>query len=171
MPYIIVIILLLGAVAMGGVSTQRLLATLEKNRKNAMRQIGVQLSSRFDALVVLLRFAEAIAAPQVQILTDKVRTHRKAVTESTSADDVTAQEALIAEALTELSALEEQYPALKAGDGYADALAAAAQYEKMLCTSRLIYNDSVTKLNRTLRRFPIGCIGGLLGFRPQEYLS
>ncbi|MEG2037734.1 MAG: LemA family protein, partial [Ruthenibacterium sp.] len=60
MPYIIVIILLLGAVAMGGVSTQRLLATLEKNRKNAMRQIGVQLSSRFDALVVLLRFAEAI---------------------------------------------------------------------------------------------------------------
>ena len=44
-------------------------------------------------------------------------------------------------------------------------------YEKMVRTSRLIYNDSVTKLNREIRMFPVSLIAGMLGFRQRDYLE
>jgi len=40
----------------------------------------------------------------------------------------------------------------------------------MVRTSRLIYNDSVTKLNREIRMFPVSAIAGMLGFGQREYL-
>ena len=48
---------------------------------------------------------------------------------------------------------------------------AVDSYEKMVRTSRLIYNDSVTKLNRELRMFPTSLLAGALGFRPRAYLE
>ncbi|MPN30829.1 hypothetical protein SDC9_178300 [bioreactor metagenome] len=45
------------------------------------------------------------------------------------------------------------------------------QYENMVRTSRLIYNDSVTKLNRAIRMFPANMIAGLLGFSKRAYLE
>ena len=44
-------------------------------------------------------------------------------------------------------------------------------YEKMIHTSRLIYNDNVTRLNRELRLFPTSLIAGVFGFREREYLN
>ncbi|WP_246241183.1 LemA family protein [Anaerocolumna sedimenticola] len=41
----------------------------------------------------------------------------------------------------------------------------------MVRTSRLIYNDSVTKLNREIRMFPVSMIAGMLRFRKREYLE
>ena len=35
----------------------------------------------------------------------------------------------------------------------------------------MIYNDSVTKLNRELRMFPTSLFAGILGFRPRDYLE
>ena len=50
-------------------------------------------------------------------------------------------------------------------------MGAVDSYEKMIRTSGLIYNDSVTKLNRTVRMIPTSLIAGILGFRQREYLE
>ena len=52
---IIVIVLVLVLLAGWIISTQRRLVVMDENVNNAMSQIGVQLSSRFDALNMLLR--------------------------------------------------------------------------------------------------------------------
>jgi LemA protein len=44
-------------------------------------------------------------------------------------------------------------------------------FENMMRTSRLIYNDSVTKFNREIRMFPVSIISGMLGFRQRDYLE
>ena len=44
-------------------------------------------------------------------------------------------------------------------------------YEKMIHTSRLIYNDNVTRLTRELRLFPTSLIAGIFGFHEREYLD
>jgi LemA protein len=41
----------------------------------------------------------------------------------------------------------------------------------MVRTSRLIYNDSVTKYNRSTRMFPTSIVAGFLGFSKREYLE
>lgn len=43
-------------------------------------------------------------------------------------------------------------------------------FENMVRTSRLIYNDSVTKLNREIRMWPTSMIAGILGFHEKEQL-
>jgi len=48
---------------------------------------------------------------------------------------------------------------------------AVQTYENMVRTSRLIYNDSVSKLNREVRMLPVFMIAGALGFKQREYLE
>ena len=42
---------------------------------------------------------------------------------------------------------------------------------RMIYTSSLIYNDSVTRFNNTLKQKHFAPLAGLLGFAPREYLQ
>lgn len=48
------------------------LAIMDENINHSMNQIGVQLSSRFDALLSLLDFTKKYAGYEAQTLTDEV---------------------------------------------------------------------------------------------------
>lgn len=162
----IVVVLVLWAV-----SCQRRLAVMDENINNAMAQIGVQLSSRFDALTALLDLAKGYAAHESQTLIQTIQARRSVITATSTPDDVLKQEGVIAEALGRISMVAEQYPDLKANENYAKCMAAVDNYEKMVRTSRLIYNDSVTKLNRQLRMFPTSLVAGAFGFQQRGYLE
>jgi LemA protein len=84
---------------------------------------------------------------------------------------VKRQEGIITEALGRIAMVAEQYPELKANQSYIKTMDAVQTYENMVRTSRLIYNDSVTKLNREIRMFPVSLIAGMLGFRQRDYLE
>ena len=150
---IIVIVLVLVLLAGWIISTQRRLVVMDENVNNAMSQIGVQLSSRFDALTALLDLAKGYAAHESQTLIETIKSRRSVITAKSTPEDVLKQEGVISEALGRISMVAERYP------------------EKMVRTSRLIYNDSVTKLNRELRLFPTSLVAGLLGFRMRDYLE
>lgn len=169
MTLIIAVVLVLLVVWV--MSTRRSLAVMDENINNAMSQIGVLLSSRFDALTALLELTKGYAAHESQLLLETIRSRRSVITAKSTPDDVRKQEGLISEVLERISVAAEQYPALKAGEGYARCMNAVDSYEKMVCTSRLIYNDSAAKLNRTIRRFPTSLIAGLLGFHQRDYLE
>lgn len=44
-------------------------------------------------------------------------------------------------------------------------------YEDLSRMDRLLYNDSVTKLDQELRRFPASAFGRMLGFQKREYIE
>lgn len=168
---IIVIVLVLVLLASWVISTQRRLVIMDENVNNAMSQIGVQLSSRFDALTALIDLAKGYAAHESQTLIETIKSRRSVITAKSTPEDVLKQEGVISEALGRISMVAERYPELKADKGYAKCMDAVDSYEKMVRTSRLIYNDSVTKLNRELRLFPTSLAAGLLGFRTRDYLE
>ena len=152
------------------ISVRRRLVGMDENINNAMSQIGVQLSSRFDALTALLNLTKEYAAHESQTLIETIKSRRSVITATSTPEDVLKQEEVISEALNRISMVAEQYPELKANENYAKCMNAVDSYEKMVRTSCLIYNDSVTRLNRELRMFPTSLIGGVLGFRQREYL-
>lgn len=156
--------------ALWAVSCQRRLAVMDENINNAMAQIGVQLSSRFDALTALLDLTKGYAAHESQTLIETVKSRRSVITATSTPDDVLKQEGVISEALGRISMVAERYPELKANENYAKCMNAVDSYEKMVRTSRMVYNDSVTKLNRAIRMLPTCLIAGLLGFRQRDYL-
>ena len=171
MAVLIIIILLIILLGIWVVSTQRKLVVMDENINNAMSQIGVQLSSRFDALTALLDLAKGYAAHESQTIVENIKSKRSMITAKSTPGEVLQQEGVIAEALGCIAMVSEQYPELKADKSYIKCMGAVDSYEKMIRTSGLIYNDSVTKLNRTVRMIPTSLIAGILGFRQREYLE
>lgn len=152
-------------------SVQRRLVVLDENINNAMSQIGVQLSSRFDALTALLDLTKGYAKHESETLIETIKSRRSVITATSTPNDVLRQEGVITEALGRIAMVAEQYPELKANESYAKTMDAVNTYENLVRNSRLIYNDSVTKLNREIRMFPVSFIAGMLGFRQREYLQ
>ena len=170
-PTIIAILAVAAVIAMWFMSTQRRLVVLDENINNAMSQIGVQLSSRFDALTALLDLTKGYAKHESETLIETIKSRRSVITAKSTPDDVLRQEGVISEALGRIAMVSEQYPELKADKNYLKTMDAVQTFENMVRTSRLIYNDSVTKLNREIRMFPVSMIAGMLGFKQRDYLE
>ena len=153
------------------VSCRRRLVAMNENINDAMAQIGVQVSSRFDVLTVLLYLTKRYADDEAQTLIGTVRSRRSTITAISTPNDVLEQEEIIAGILERIFEMAERYPDLKVDENYVKYMNAVDSYEKMVGTSRLIYNDSVTKLNRELRMFPTSLIARVFGFRQRDYLE
>lgn len=153
------------------ISAQRSLAAMDENVNNAMSQIGVQLSSRWDALTALLDLTKGYAEHEYKTISDTIKMRRTTITAQSTAADVTAQENVITEALGKIMAVAENYPDIKANQNYMKTMDSVNSYENSVRQSRLIYNDSVTKLNRSIRMFPRSIIAGMMGFHARDYLQ
>lgn len=167
---ILIILAVVAIVIIWFISTQRKLVAMDENINNAMSQIGVQLSSRWDALGALLDLTKGYAQHEYNTLRD-ITSQRTSITASSSAADVNNQENIITEALGKIMAVAEAYPDLKANQNYLSTMNSVNEYENMVRTSRLIYNDSVTKLNRSIRMFPTSIAAGILNIGSREYLA
>ncbi|MEG1999355.1 MAG: LemA family protein [Bacteroidales bacterium] len=171
MEWIIIAGLVAALVLIGVITLKRKLTEMSNNVRNAMVQIGVQLSSRYDMLMTLLKLTEQYAGENMSGLLVSVENRRRTITATATPDDVVWQEAVIADALKAVSEAELQYPMLKENEEYLRLLEAVDGYGKMLDTSRFIYNDSVKKFNHNLSVFPANLVGPLLGFTRREYLG
>ncbi|WP_058302991.1 LemA family protein [Gorillibacterium timonense] len=167
---IIAIIAIAAVFMLWAISTQRKLVVLDENINNAMSQIGVQLFCRFDALTALLNLTKGYAKYESETLIETINSRRSVITAKSTPDEVLRQEGVISGALGRIALVTGQYPDVKTDPTYIKAMDAVQTFENMVRTSRLIYNDSVTKLNREIRLFPVSMIAGMLGFRQRKYL-
>jgi LemA protein len=150
------------------VSVQRKLVGLDENVNNAFNQISVLLESRFDALKALLDIAKGYAAHEFETITVAVSARSGKVT---TAAEVDVSNEFITKAASKINIVAEQYPELRANENYIKLMDSVNDYEKSVRQGRLVYNDTVTKLNRALRMFPTSLVGGMLGFKLRDYLA
>lgn len=170
MKIAIAVIIIVAVIILWVISTQRKLAVLDENINNAMSQIGVSLSSRWDALGALLDLTKGYAEHEYKTISDAVKM-RTGINAKSSAAEASAQENIITEAMGKIMAVAEAYPELRANENYIKTMDSVNQYENMVRKARLIYNDSVTKLNRAIRMFPASIVAGMLGFSARDYLQ
>lgn len=170
MSYVIAISAVALMLVLWVASAQKSFVAMDENINNAMTQIGVLLSSRWDALTALMDLTKDYATHEYETLTQIVKA-RRSITRDSTPEDINKQENVIAEALGKIMAVAENYPDLKADQAYIKTMDGVNQYENMVHTSRLIYNDSVTKLNRAICMFPALLIAGALGFSKRAYLE
>ncbi len=171
LPTFIAIVAIAAVIVLWIISAQRKLVVLDENIRNAMSQIGVQLSSRFDALTALLDLTKGYDKHESETLIETIKSRRSVITAKSTPDDVLHQEGIISETLGRIAMVTEQYPELKSNQNYKQTMDAVQSFENMVRTSRLIYNDSVTKLNREIRMFPVSMVAGMLGFQQRDYLE
>lgn len=171
LPTFITITVIVAVFVLWIISIQRRLTVLEENIKSAMSRIGMQLWSRFDALTALLDLTKSYTGHECETWIDTIKLSRKEIASKSKPDDVLSQEIIIAETLSRIVMVTEQYPQLKANETYIKTLEAVKTFENMVRTSCLIYNDSVVKFNREIRMFPVSMFATMMGFRQRGYLE
>ncbi len=152
------------------ISAQRKFVSSEEIVKNAMSQIGVQQSSRWDALTGLVELLKSYNEHEYNTLKDVIAA-RSGITANSTTAEAQAQEDLLQQALIQVRAISEQYPDIKANTMYTQTMNSVNTYENQVRTSRMVYNDSVTKYNRLVRQFPDSLAASLLHFKEKDYLK
>ncbi len=148
-------------------NTQRSLVNLDEMANNALNQISVQQSSRWDAVSSLVAMTEKYSKHEHDTLMDVIGQRTKC----TTAAEINDQDNKLTQALGRLIAISEQYPELKADGMFKQTMDSINQYENLVRQSRMVYNDSVTKLNRMVRQWPSSFVARLLRFDLREYLQ
>ena len=84
---------------------------------------------------------------------------------------VNSQEEALSAATARIRLVAEQYPDLKASQTYAKTMDSLNSYENQVRTSRMVFNDTVTKYNRIVRQFPDSIVASAFRFSEREYLK
>ena len=150
------------------VSTQRSLVSADELCKNALSQIEVQLNSRWDAVLALAKTAAQYAKHESETLVEVIQQRRGE--QVNSAEAVNEQTSALNQVMGRLIAIGEAYPDLKAASLYQEAMGGMKQYEENVRMSRMVYNDTATKMNRMVRQWPSSIVASLLHFEQREYL-
>jgi LemA protein len=158
----VVVILIIAAIAM-----YNGLVRLNVRSDEAWSDINVQLKRRYDLIPNLVNTVKGYA------------THEKTVFEEVTAaraKGINAQgvkEAAVADnqfqtALKSLFAVTENYPDLKANQGFLDLQAQLVDTEDKIQASRRFYNGVVRDFNTKRKVFPTSVFAGMLGFHTDK---
>ena len=171
-----ILLVILGAIVLLAVfvflyifKTQRELVNLDELCKNAMGQIAVQLNSRWDAVLALAKMAGQYAKHESETIVNTINARRQ--TQVTTAEEAMAQQGELSSIMGRLMAIGEAYPELKANDLFIKAQDGINSYEENVRMSRMVYNDTATKMNRMVRQWPSSFVASMLNFKERSYLT
>ena len=151
------------------ISTQRSLVKLDEMCKNALSQIEVQLNSRWDALLGLAQVASQYAKHESETLIGVIKQRRGEAVNTPEA--VNEQQSALRQVMGQLMAIRESYPELKADNLFIEVQDGVKDYEEKVRISRMVYNDTATKMNNLVRQWPSSIVAGMLHFDVKEYLK
>ena len=118
MEILVIIGLILLLLVLWIISVQRKFAVMDGNIQNAMNQIGVQISSRFDALFAVLDLMKGYAADDIQPLMERAAARRSVITARSAPEEVSEQEQVIEETVKSIRLAAERKPLLCADKNY-----------------------------------------------------
>ncbi len=173
MPAMILLLILAGialALVLWAVGGYNSLVSSREMVRNAMGQIAAQVESRWDAVQNLIDAAKQYASFEAGTL-EEITRQRAALGTAPTVGQVEKDDSLFSSALSRLVALAENYPQLRTSEVYQNAMTAVDKYENNVRQSRMLYNDSVTRYNRTIQQVPTNILAGMFGFAQEGYFQ
>ena len=168
---IIAVIVLVVFLVMWVISVQNKLVKADEISKNALKQINVQQMSRYDAIKALVKLTREYAGYEGETLQKVIAERRVTSSPNPSVADINRNEQALSALTTQITAVAEQYPQLKANENYLKTMNDIKGYEENVRLSRMTFNDTVTLFNNQVRMFPGSIVASMLGFAPKEYLA
>jgi len=164
---LIVIGLIAAALLVWFIAVFNSLVALRVRVQNAWSDIDVQLKRRHDLIPNLVGAVQGYMAHERSTLEAVTEARTKAVASSsgTVADRSQAESALSG-ALSNLFAVAEQYPQLRAVESVQLLQEQLTSTENRIAFARQFYNDEVMKFNTAQATFPRNVFAGTFGFSP-----
>jgi len=132
--------------------------------------IDVQLKRRHDLVPNLVETVKGYAEHESETFEKATKARAEAMQASSVADTAKAESKLTG-ALTELRAVAENYPTLRATENFQQLSRNLSELEDEIQASRRIYNSNVQSYNTSIQQFPGSIIANQGGFTPREYFE
>jgi LemA protein len=136
----------------------------------AWSDITVQLKRRYDLIPNLVNTVQGYASHEKTVLEDVTEARAQAlnaqsVTEAAKADNQ------FQTALKSLFAVAENYPQLKANEGFQQLQAELVDTEDKIQAARRFYNGAARDFNIKVQTFPTNIFAGMLGFKKRDFFE
>jgi LemA protein len=132
--------------------------------------IDVQLKRRHDLVPNLVETVKGYATHEREVF-EKATKARAEAMQARGVADTGQKEAQLSGALTDLRAVAENYPTLRATENFQQLTGQLSELEDEIQASRRIYNSNVQAYNTKIQIFPNSVIANQGGFTPREYFE
>ncbi|MEI6914365.1 MAG: LemA family protein [Armatimonadota bacterium] len=158
------------ALLVGVIVLYNRLVSLRVRSSNAWADIDVQLKRRHDLVPNLIATVQGYASHEKSIFEDVARLRSEALNASDPGQADSAEGQLTG-GIKSLFAIAENYPDLKADQGFRKLQDQLAEVENNIQYARRYYNAVVRDLNTAVETVPSNCIAGIFGFRRLVYFQ
>jgi len=166
-PSLIVVGLIAAVLLIWFIAVFNSLVALRVRVQNAWADIDVQLKRRHDLVPNLVGAVQGYMAHERSTLEAVTEARTKAVASSSETVAHRAQaESALSGALSNLFAVAEQYPQLRAVESVQLLQEQLTSTENRIAFARQFYNDEVMKFNTAQATFPRNLFAGVFGFSP-----
>ena len=132
--------------------------------------IDVQLKRRHDLVPNLVETVKGYAEHESATF-EKATKARAEAMQASSVGETAKAESKLTGALTELRAVAENYPTLRATENFQQLSRNLSELEDEIQASRRIYNSNVQSYNTDIQQFPGSIIANQGGFTPREFFE
>ena len=132
--------------------------------------IDVQLKRRHDLVPNLVETVKGYAAHESEVFEKATQARADAMSAHGVGDTARAEQNLTG-ALTDLRAVAENYPQLRATENFQQLSRQLSQLEDEIQAARRIYNSNVQAYNTSIQQFPGSLIANQSGFEPREFFE
>lgn len=170
MIFVIVIVVLVVLLALYYVGKRNSIIASRNRVDESWSGIDVQLKRRHDLVPNLVETVKGYAAHESQTFEKITKARADAMSAQGVGETAKAEEKLTG-ALTDLRAVAENYPQLRATENFQQLSRNLSELEDEIQASRRIYNSNVQSYNTSIQQFPGSIIANQSGFTAREYFE
>src|SRR5919197_132493 len=142
-----------------------------RNRcEEAWSGIDVQLKGRHDLVPNLVETVKGYATHEREVFEKTTRSRSEAMAARSPAESGQKEGQLTA-ALTDLRAVAENYPELRATENFQQLSRELTEIEDEIQAARRIYNSNVQNYNTKIQVFPNSMIASMRSFEPKQFFE
>lgn len=167
MLFVIIVVVVLVIIIIAAVAMYNGLVRLNVRSDEAWSDINVQLKRRYDLIPNLVSTVQGYASHEKTVFEDVTKARANALN-AQSVKETAEAENQIQGALKSLFAVSENYPDLKANQGFLDLQAQLVDTEDKIQASRRFYNSVVRDFNTKRKVFPTSVFANMLGFHSDK---
>jgi LemA protein len=176
---LIIFLVVIGLLILWGIGIYNRLVQLRNAVNNAWSQIDVQLQRRYDLIPNLVEAVksymsyekgtlEAVISARNQAQAARSQIEQSGGPTSGSVKDLAVADAALKGAVTNIMALAENYPQLRASENMQQLQEELSSTENKVAFSRQAYNDNVMLYNTSQQEFPAVLFASMLNHHPVE---